>query len=79
MTVHTSQCTWCEHLELEEQAVGLPKWVCAAYPDGIPREIESNEVIHTAPHRQENGVLFTPTEEAKAAGYSPEPWPEEGE
>lgn len=32
--------------------------VCAAYPDGIPKEIAYGDNPHTTPHKGDNGIQF---------------------
>jgi hypothetical protein len=33
---------------------------CAAFPQGIPKEILNGEFIHTQPYPGDNGILFEP-------------------
>lgn len=46
-----SSCGLCVHKKLGAAA-------CAAYPQGIPREILSGEVGHTEPYPGDNGIQF---------------------
>ena len=34
------------------------KFICAAYPDGIPREILTMEVDHHKPYKGDHGIRF---------------------
>jgi hypothetical protein len=52
LEVIPSQCNECVHWR-----VGTT--TCAAYPDGIPEGVMSNEVSHTEPLPGDGGLLFT--------------------
>ena len=45
-------CSFCRH------AKAYPQRTCDAFPAGIPTEIWSGQVKHTAPHRGDRGIRF---------------------
>ena len=47
-----TNCLQCKHYE--------GAWRCWAFPDGIPREIESGENDHREPYKGDNGIRFEP-------------------
>jgi hypothetical protein len=47
------QCYDCRHSE-----IGTNR--CAAFPDGIPLELVSDEVSHRQPYPGDHGILFSP-------------------
>jgi hypothetical protein len=49
-----SQCVYCRHLTAGRK--------CAAFPDGIPDEIEYNWVDHREPYPGDHGIRFEPLE-----------------
>ena len=56
--VMTSQCVRCAH-----KFIGKPG--CSAFPEGIPREILSNEHDHREPSPGDHGVQFFPADWAE--------------
>ncbi len=54
----TLRCSYCKHNDLES-----PDAVCAAFPDGIPREILKEDVLHDGPYPGDHGLRFEPMEE----------------
>lgn len=48
-----SQCLFCRHKDEDDMT-------CAAFPQGIPVEIQDNEFLHTEPYLDEGEVLFEP-------------------
>ena len=75
MTTQISQCSRCKHLKLKRRKGALPEWVCPAYPDGIPGDVESNLTLHLRPLRGQVGeTVWEPTAEAKKSGYKPDHW-----
>ncbi|HYC19703.1 MAG TPA: hypothetical protein VEF35_03670 [Candidatus Bathyarchaeia archaeon] len=54
-------CLGCRHLHLfKEPTFEPPEPACAAFPDGIPREIRIGEHDHTKPHPEDDGIRFAP-------------------
>lgn len=47
-----SQCATCVHKQVQGD-------VCEAYPDGIPKEILLNDVMHDKPYFGDNGLQYT--------------------
>ncbi|MGZ4917903.1 MAG: hypothetical protein ACXVI5_07595, partial [Halobacteriota archaeon] len=62
------------HLHLFKERTFEPsELTCAAFPDGIPREIRIGEFDHTRPHPEDGGVQFAPSYERGASRhYEPE-------
>lgn len=61
MTVVDSQCSRCKRFNEKIQMVdGEPKFVCEAFPDGIPDTIFKNEFNHTGPYPGDGGLRFVP-------------------
>lgn len=54
------QCYNCKHAFPYDKGSGLLR--CAAFPDGIPREIERNKHDHRQPYPGDNGIRFEPTD-----------------
>lgn len=54
-----TMCVYCEHL-----VAGTNN--CAAFPDGIPREITEMRFDHRWPHPDDGGIRFSPTEDTPA-------------
>lgn len=52
MTTPQSQCAACTHLD-RQAAEDL---LCNAFPEGIPKEIWTNEVAHTQSYPGDNGI-----------------------
>lgn len=57
----TPICVGCKALRGD---LVYPK--CAAYPEGIPREIQLSDVDHRQPHANDHGIRFTPKSAADA-------------
>ena len=58
MMWETLQCPKCRHRKLD-----VEDWPqCAAFPDGIPREILSAEHDHTEPYEGDHGIRFEPVD-----------------
>jgi hypothetical protein len=36
------------------------KWICAAFPNGIPEEIAYGPNLHIAPYPGDNGIQYEP-------------------
>ncbi|MGZ4894544.1 MAG: hypothetical protein ACXVI1_09940 [Halobacteriota archaeon] len=72
MTMPT--CLGCKHLHLFRERTFEPSEpTCAAFPDGIPREIRIGEFDHTEPHPEDAGVQFAPAHErGDSERYKPE-------
>lgn len=51
-----SLCPQCKHKT-------LGKATCKAYPNGIPPEILTGQVLHNKPYRGDNGIQFEPLPE----------------
>ena len=61
-------CLGCKHLHLFKERTFEPSEpTCAAFPDGIPREIRIGECDHTTPHPEDNGIQFAPLHEQEPA------------
>ena len=50
--VHSQQCEQCLNL------IERTRHRCAAYHDGIPPELWNDEIEHSRPHPDDNGILF---------------------
>ncbi|MBD8498867.1 hypothetical protein [Paenibacillus arenosi] len=50
----TVPCVFCKHLNRAERG----KMTCAAFPNGIPKDIHELKFIHTSPYPGDNGVLY---------------------
>ena len=53
MIAPQSQCTACTHLDRQVADISH---LCNAFPDGIPSEIWTNEVMHTRAYPGDHGV-----------------------
>ncbi len=51
-----SLCAFCKYfaMKLNEQR----KWLCAAFPQGIPFDIANGDFDHRKPHPDDNGIVF---------------------
>lgn len=49
------QCVTCIHYRMFKR--------CEAFPDAIPDEIYSGEVLHDQPYRGDNGIQYEPMPE----------------
>lgn len=46
------------------------RFICLAFPGGIPKEIINGEIFHTSPYEGDNGIQFDPIdEESKKVAY----------
>ena len=52
----TVPCIFCKHFNRDERE----NMTCAAYPNGIPKEIQDLKVIHTKPYSADNGIKYEP-------------------
>lgn len=52
----TVPCIFCKHFNRDERE----NMTCAAYPNGIPKEIQELKVIHTEPYPDDNGIQYEP-------------------
>lgn len=59
------QCMGCNHFNGGVWEAGESKWICSAYPDGIPQNIATGIFSHRFPYRQNNKVVFSPIESTK--------------
>ena len=53
------KCMSCKHFDFDNEEV-YPR--CRAFPDGIPREIVSEQVDHKTPYKGDNGIQYAPKE-----------------
>jgi len=59
MTIRLSLCPFCRHF----RASIVDENVCAAFPDGIPREIFFGQTWHLAPYPGDRGIQFDPIDD----------------
>lgn len=50
----TVPCVFCKHFNRDERA----RMTCAAFPNGIPKDIQEVKVIHTDQYPADNGVQY---------------------
>ena len=62
--VISSQCISCAHKH-------SGKSTCAAFPNGIPREIITNKADHRKPYPGDNGILFQPYKKGIQGDFRP--------
>lgn len=60
MTQIISQCSVCKHFNKQDRT----NETCAAFPEGIPREIVLNEVDHRGAADGDHGVRWEKDEDA---------------
>lgn len=51
-------CAQCQHIT---EPIELANPTCAAFPLGIPMEIQMGQFRHTEPFPDDNGIRFKPT------------------
>ncbi len=51
-----TQCEICAHRTM----LDIGGWACAAFPAGIPEELQSGQVDHRQPVDGDRGIQFTP-------------------
>jgi len=49
-------CAYCKHLQPHPERRG--PLICAAFPNGIHKEIVNGEVLHYEPYPSDNGIQF---------------------
>lgn len=57
MSVPASQCAFCKHLVADRG-----NWHCAAFLQGIPREVKNTEHDHRQPIEGDHGIRWEPYE-----------------
>ncbi|MEK3702685.1 hypothetical protein MKY87_01055 [Paenibacillus sp. FSL R7-0198] len=50
----TVPCVFCKHFNRDERV----RMTCAAFPNGIPKDIQEVKVIHTDQYPADNGVQY---------------------
>ena len=82
MITSTSLCVGCLHLHragrLQDSSTLLntpqpTRRTCAAFPDGIPREVHDGTVDHRQPYLGDHGIQFVEMVEGTAAAYDAHP------
>ena len=48
------KCHSCKHYIISEDVIPI----CKAFPNGIPLEIFREEIEHTKPYGNDNGIVF---------------------
>lgn len=52
----TVPCVFCKHFNRDERGT----MTCAAFPNGIPKDIQELKVIHNQPYPDDNGIQYEP-------------------
>ncbi|MGG4144823.1 hypothetical protein ABEW34_17040 [Paenibacillus algorifonticola] len=52
----TIPCVFCKHFNRDDRSTTS----CAAFPSGIPKDIQELKAIHTQPHPADNGIQYEP-------------------
>lgn len=69
MTIGFDMCHECRHYQGRVSHESDPfHYVCAAYPDGIPKEISLGDVAHLKPYPGDNNIQFEPKPGYDTAG-----------
>jgi hypothetical protein len=56
------QCAMCKHVHPWEE--GSARYMCAAFPQGVPRVIEDGYFHHDLPYPGDSGLRWVPANEA---------------
>ena len=58
----STQCVRCKNFDFK-------KWMCPAFPDGIPPEILEGDCEHTVPFKGDHGIMFEQIQEKSKQTY----------
>jgi hypothetical protein len=64
-----TQCMVCKHATFVKGV----SFTCAAFPNGVPHELESGQVDHRKPVPGDHGIQYEPSDTALELGIALEP------